>query len=164
MHLPHFYLSIHLSMDIWMVCIFVIVNNALNMGIQVTYLSPYFQFFPLYTQKWHCLQNIFVPLKGIHRLQFGMQHLHQNQKGKTDRIRLENQGLQCYWSRKPHRMCLSVGGHKSACEGLPLPCTRGCSPNPLLPHLMGWEFWVPHQKCAFIKEGFVGYRECSWTA
>lgn len=98
---------------------------------------PAFNFFWVHTQKWHCLQNIFVPLKGIHHLQLGIQHLHQNQKRKTE----------LGWKTKAYNVaeaeshtecvCLSVGGHKSACEGLPLPCTRGCSPKPSLPHSTG---------------------------
>lgn len=64
----------------------------MNNNVQVTYLSPCFQLFGVHTQKWHCLQkDNFVPLKESHHyhLCFDIQHLHQNQKRKKDRIWLE---------------------------------------------------------------------------
>lgn len=165
MHLPHFYLSIHLSMDIWVVCIFVIVNNAtMNMCIQVTYLSSLLSIFSGTYPEVALLTKYFCSFK--RNPPFAAWHpTPSSEPKKKNRIRLENQSLQRCWSRKPHRVRLSVGRWSQKCLWRATPAVhQGLQPKPLTSSLDwggGWEFWVQHPKCAFIKEGFVGYRECS---
>ena len=82
MYLPHFYLSIHLSRD---TSTLVTVNNAAaNMGVPVIcFKSLLAILLGPYPEMELLMKHIFVPLKGICCLCFGLQHLHQNQKKKS---------------------------------------------------------------------------------
>ena len=85
MYLPHFYLSIHLSRD---TSTLVTVNNAAaNMGVPVIcFKSLLAILLGPYPEMELLMKHIFVPLKGICCLCFGLQHLHQNQKKKSESV------------------------------------------------------------------------------
>lgn len=75
MYLSHFYLSIHPSVDIGCFYLFVIVNNvAVNMGVQVSYRlkSLLSILWDTYPEVALLTQHIFVPLKVIRCLHFGI--------------------------------------------------------------------------------------------
>lgn len=107
------------------------------------------------------MKHIFVPLKGICCLCFGLQHLHQNQNKKKSQNQFGKlQSTMLLKQKAMQRVPLRL----QKCQWSVTPATNWeLQLKPFTSSLEGWEFHVQHQKCTWIEGGFVGYEDCSST-